>query len=132
MNTLPLTFDMAQQWPSSTIKLTAEQATALGIDIAADEIRGELKTFGPWQIPVSYKAICVSMKRGTIPGHYSESVTEKTVYGPRTLSQPKQDGYCLSGKVSINGKSYRAFTSSELFEVNGHLINVSVIHACIK
>jgi hypothetical protein len=128
----PLTFDLSSQWPSSVIKLTEEQAKQLGIDITADEIRGEMQTRGPWSIPVSYKAICVSIKRGVLPGHYSETVTEKTVYGMRSLSGVKQSGYCLEGTASINGRKYKAFTSSELFEVNGRLINVAVIHACTK
>jgi hypothetical protein len=132
MKQQPLIIDLSNQWPSSVIKLTEAQAISLGIDIAADEVRGEMQVRGPWSTPVSYKAICVSMKRGVLPGHYSESVTEKTVYGVRSLSNLKQSGYCLDGTVSINGRKYKAFTSSELFEVNGRLINVAVIHACIK
>jgi hypothetical protein len=35
--------------------------------------------------------------------------------------------------VSINGKKYSCFTSSQLFELeNGKLINVAVIYARIK
>jgi hypothetical protein len=111
--------------PCSTIELTKEQAEKLGIDTSQDEIRGELKTFGPWSIPVSYKALCIS----AVYGEYSEPQS-KTIYGKRSLLNVKEDGYSLGGKVSIGGKKYRAFTSSQLFQIEGKLIDVAVIHAC--
>jgi len=127
-----LTFDLQNQWPSSTIKLTEKQANELGILISDDDQQGELKTFGPWNIPVSFKTIAVSAKWGIIEGHFSKSCIEKTVYGIRTMTNLRQSGYELEGYVSINGKKHTCFTSSELFEVNGKLINVAVIHARIK
>jgi hypothetical protein len=121
------TFTM--NWPSSVIKLTEEQAKQFGIDITQDEIRGDLKTHGMWNIPVSFKAIAIKAKLEQPEGHFSKCFTEKTVYGIRTMTNIRQSGYELEGYVSINGKKHSCFTSSELFEVNGKLINVAVIHA---
>ena len=37
----------------------------------------------------------------------------------------------LEGRVKVNGKAYRGFTSSQLFELpDGKLINAATIHAC--
>jgi len=124
------TFKM--NWPSSTIKLTEEQAKQFGIDINTDQIRGELKTHGVWQLPVSFKAIAMSGKLGIPEGHFSQTFVEKTVYGMRTMTNLRQSGYELEGYVSINGEKYTCFTSSQLFEVNGKLIDVAVIHARVK
>lgn len=124
------TFKMV--WPSSVIKLTEDQAKQFGIDITQDEQRGNLKTFGVWNIPVSFKTIAISAKYEVTEGHFSKCCTEKTVYGIRTMTNVRQGGYELEGYVSIGGKKYSCFTSSELFEVNGKLINVSVIHARVR
>lgn len=117
--------------PDSTIKLTLEQAAQLGINTDQDEQQGILKTFGVWNIPVNYKALAMSAvyDRETI---LSPTVKQKTFYGQRTLTNVRQDGYYLEGYVSINGKKYSAFTSDQLFEVNGKLINVATIHARVK
>jgi len=53
---------------------------------------------------------------------------EITIYGNRTLSNPKPGGYELEGRVSLQGKKHTAFTSSHLFDLeNGHLIDVGII-----
>ena len=114
----------------STIKLTKEQALKFGIDPSKDQQRGELKTFGCWGIPYSFRALCVSAvyeKTG-----YSTECTEKTVYGMRTMSNVKQGGYELEGRVSVNGKKYTCFTSSQSFEIDGKSIEIATIHARIK
>ena len=51
-----------------------------------------------------------------------------TIYGKRTLTDIKQDGYALFGRVSVGGKKHRAFTSSRIFEKNGKLVSVAVLH----
>lgn len=118
--------------PESAIKLTEDQATSLGIDITQDEIRGDLKTYGVWNLPVSFKALCMSAKYGVKENEFLTSCLESTIYGNRTMTNVRQGGYELEGYVSINGKKYSCFTSSQLFEVNNHLINVSVIHARVR
>jgi hypothetical protein len=115
--------------PQVAIVLTAKQATEIGIDMSLDEQRGELKTVGLWQIPVSFKALCIS---ATYTKEGFTKFTQKIIYGTRTLTDVKQGGYELEGYVSVNGKKYSAFTSSQLFEVDGKLIDVAIIHARIK
>jgi hypothetical protein len=111
--------------------ITAEQAAAIltAAEIEAGEKRGELKTAGPWQIPVSYKALAVSQD---FSGEGWERYGRPwKVYGPRVLSNVRQGGHELEGRVSIGGKSYRGFTSSGLVELPGRrLVSVGVIHVC--
>lgn len=113
--------------PDYTIKLTREEAIKLGIDPTLEKQYGEMKTQSPWGICTSFKALCVS-KTYDKSKMYTE-VTETVLYGSRTMSRPKQGGYELEGYVSIKGKKYSAFTSSQLFNVDGKLIDVAIIHA---
>ena len=116
------------------LSITREELLSLGItedDIEKGEKRGVLNTYGPWCIPVSYKALCMSMVN-TYPD-FPSITHSKTAYGIRTLTNVKQGGYVLEGYVSIGGKKHSAFTSSQLFELpGGKLIDVAVIHARIK
>ena len=112
--------------PEVAIKLTKEQASLLGIDTTKDQMEGELKTRGAWSIPISYKAICITAIYEKV--YYTKCI-QKTIIGIRTLSNVRQGGYHLEGYVSIKGKKYSAFTSSQLFEIEGKLIDVAVIHA---
>lgn len=116
-----------------SLKLTQEQADQLFTPdqiSSADEIRGELKTYGMWQIPVSYKALCTSNNWPEQENGITSS-GPVSVFGVRVLSGCRQSGYELEGRVSVDGKRYRGFTSSQLFELpNGRLINVATIHAC--
>jgi hypothetical protein len=53
------------------------------------------------------------------------------IYGLRTLSQARQSGYQMEGRVSVGGKRCRAFTSSMMFErEDGSLCNVAVLEVC--
>jgi len=115
------------------IKLTFEQATELGIDTAKDEIHGHMKTWGPWQIPVSYRALCTSSDyTPESERNYTAQRDAVHYYGFRTMCNCVQSGYAMEGRVSVNGKSVRAFTSSDLVELpDGKLISIATIHACI-
>lgn len=86
------------------------------------EIWGKLKTFGPWQIPLSYKALAMSCDFGKFA----------RLYGLRTMTNIRESGYDLEGRVSIAGRKYRAFTSSMLMQrSDGSLCSVATIHVCI-
>ena len=112
------------------IKISRQQAIELGINPDLDQQHGELKTFGPWQIPVSYKALCLSSVYDNIKGYTDRK--EVTFYGLRTMAKPVHSaGSTMEGRVSIDGKKYSAFTSSQLFEIDGKLIDVATIHARI-
>jgi hypothetical protein len=107
--------------------LTLEQAQSFltDADISLGMKRGDLKTFGPWQLPVSYTALATSCD-------FAAEGRPLTVYGLRTLTKVNQSGHELEGRVSINGKSYRGFTSSQLFELpDGRLVSVAIIHVCM-
>jgi len=118
---------------SGAIKLTEEQSQQLflGLGDSIDEVRGQLESFGSWQIPLRYKALRIS---GVFAPKYSgRHYDSYTVYGPGTLTKLHQSGHELEGRVSINGRKVRGFTSSQLFELpSGHLVNVAVIFACLN
>lgn len=116
------------------LKITEGDLLAMGInqaDIETGEKRGDLKTYGPWQIPVSYRALCMSMVNAY--PDFPSITHSKTAYGVRTLTNIRQGGYELEGRVSIKGKKYTAFASSQLFELpDGRLIDVATIHARVR
>ncbi len=122
---------MVLQYTPGAIKLTEAQARLLftDTDIEKGEQRGETKSIGPWQIPVTYQALCTSniFYRDTYPVEHGPL----HVYGKRVLFDLKASGYQLEGRVKVNGVSRRGFTSTQLFELpNGKLIDAAIIHAC--
>ena len=52
------------------------------------------------------------------------------VHGWRKLSNPRESGYQIEGRVSVAGKRRRAFTSDLLLCVNGHLCSVAKLYVC--
>jgi len=121
----------------AALPIAEAELEAMGItadDIKAGEKRGDLKTFGPWGIPVSYRALCMSRAYTPVEKQrYSAETDSVTSYGIRTLTNVRQCGYELEGRVSIGGKKYTAFSSSQLFELpDGRLIDVAIIHARVR
>jgi hypothetical protein len=114
--------------PDVAIKLTTEQAKELQIDTSQDQISGELKTVGVWGIPVSFRALCITK---SYDASISNNCTNIDIYGLRTMSNVRSAGYHLEGQVSVGGKKYSCFTSTQLFEVDGKLIDVATIYARI-
>lgn len=109
------------------LKLTADQWKNFLSETMEDQ-RGNLETFGPWQIPVRYIAPAISIEWG----EYNTPISY-TLYGQRTLNSLRQSGYELEGRVSVNGRKVRGFTSSLLVELpDGRLLETAVIHCCKK
>jgi len=106
-------------------KLTLEQAKELFGDHYLDyEIRFNLETKGPWSIVSKLSGLCARQNFGT---------GDITIYGNRSMSDLRESGYEMEGRVSIDGKKYTCFTTSHLFELeNGHLISVAIIFPRIK
>jgi len=115
--------------PGATPISDADALSLFGSEaIAAGERRGEIVTTGPWSIIRSYKALATTAtwKPGAAGYDY---VNTYTLHGDRTITAPRQSGYCLEGWVSIAGKRRSCFTSSILFELpDKRLIDVAVIH----
>lgn len=110
---------------AGAIKITEAQLAAFGIQ--PEDSRGELETFGPWHIPVRYKALAVSY---VFSNHWAETVT---LYGARTMGELKESGYCLEGRVSVAGQKRPGFTSAQLWELPcGRLIETATIHVCMN
>lgn len=111
--------------------ISLEDATRLfgPAAIEAGELRGTMTTYGPWQIIHSYTAHACTATWKPGPAGY-DYVDTYTLHGPRTMSRPRQLGYCLEGHVSIAGQRRSCFTSSILFQLpDGRLIDIAVIHA---
>jgi hypothetical protein len=89
---------------------------------------GELETRGAWGLSVRFSALAVS----AVWGEHGLMRT-LTVYGPRTMHNLRESGYHLEGQVSIGGRKYSAFTSSQLFQLpDGRLLETATIHARIR
>ena len=111
--------------PDVAIQLTEEQFNLLGIDIKGDQVRLDINTTGGhWQQPIRAKGLCIAVK-------FENSTRVKAVlFGQRVINKIRPEGYHLEGWVSIEGKSYSCFTSTQLFtKPNGDLINVETIFA---
>jgi hypothetical protein len=125
--------------PRGSLPCTLAELLAFGVPMSAIEsdMRGELKTIGPWQIPVSYRALAMStVYTDETRAMWSAQTDSKTVHGMRTMTQCHQEGYQLEGRVTVDGKSHRAFTSSQLFSVRMpdgtiKLVKMATIHVCI-
>jgi hypothetical protein len=53
------------------------------------------------------------------------------IFGMRSLTDMREDGYVMRGRVSIEGKKYPAFTTDRIFcNSSGKLINVAILYVC--
>ena len=112
---------MKKQYPMAKClggSWTLEKNDVWNIPDGVHEVRGEMETVGMWSICHHYSALAVDR--------------DGYVYGIRSLSKPRESGYVLEGRVSIDGKSYRAFTSSKLFQRgDGSLCDVAILYVCM-
>lgn len=97
---------------------TLEPNSVWNIPEGVSEVRGEIKhSRFPFASYIGFRALAMD--------------GDGYVYGVRSLTNCREDGYCLAGQVSIDGRKYRAFTSSTLFQrQDGSLCDVAVIHVC--
>ena len=71
-------------------------------DEPVNEVPFQYETQGPWGFIKALRGLVIDLNG--------------CVYGMRSLSRPKQDGYVMRGYVSIGGKKHRVFTGTKLFE----------------
>lgn len=122
--------------PDPALPLTDEFASQLFTpdEIAKGEKRFEIKTRGTWGVVSSVHALAVEYSSDrTLLSKYAPDYcqTHAAIYGIRALSKAKQIGYELEGRVSIGGKSRRAFTSSMIFRLSdGRLLNCAILYVC--
>ena len=96
--------------------------------VNAGERRFAMKTFGPWQIVRSIRALAVTAEWAEKPWG-GRAVTSYTFYGDQTGHQVTQPGTWSECRVSIGGKKLSAFTSSVMFQTeDGKLVDVAVLH----
>jgi hypothetical protein len=125
-DTLPITFIKP---PAGAIPISWEIADALGV--RDGDRRFDIETRGPWHMVSKCRGIRMTSKFNRSPGY---TITDAvTVWGPGTLSSPRESGYQLEGRSSVPvfGK-VRAFTSSQLFELpDGKLRDCCEIFCCV-
>ena len=116
--------------PDVAIKLTKEQFKVFNIDTSKDT---HLNTehSGVWQQIAKCSGLCMSATWDK--SSMFARKTEAVIYGNRTMSDIRSGGYELEGRVSIDGKKYTCFTSSQLFDTpEGKTIEVGIIHARVR
>lgn len=117
--------------PSGAVPATIEQLLALGIpqeSIDAGKHSFETITTYPW-------GHCHRLRAIVEFAEFGQFSSKKWVqfFPMRAMSSPREDGYCMRGYVSVGGVKYKAFTSSQLFELPcGKLVDVAVIFASRK
>lgn len=86
--------------------------------IEAAPERFEMETVGYWSTIQRCRAMAVD--------------SNNYAFGVRSLQRPRSSGYELEGRVSIKGRTHRAFTSSILFArpSDGGLVDRAVLHVC--
>jgi hypothetical protein len=113
--------------PPVAIPATVEELTALGFTQA--EIDAGEKRFE--HLPYDrFRAIVERAEWA----HDSHGITMGRAwvefYPIRTLTDTRQNGYAMDGRVSLNGRKHSAFTTDQLFELpDGRLISAAVIFA---
>jgi hypothetical protein len=112
--------------PAGAIPATVEQLKSLGFaqaEIDAGEKRFEHLPYGRFRAIVE---LAEWKNRDAL-------ILEKSwveFYAVRTLTDTRQNGYAMDGRVSLNGRKHSAFTTDQLFQLpDGRLISAAVIFA---
>lgn len=111
------------------LPITTTEAAALGItpaDITAGGKRLDITTFGAWSIVRTVRGLT----RTTEYNPETNRAVSCTFHGVRTMSHPRPTGYDMEGRVSVKGTKRRAFTTSQMFDIEGTLVEVGILHAC--
>jgi hypothetical protein len=108
-----------------TVNITPQQWCDYISPVLEDQ-RGELETRGPWSVPVRYSAPAVTVTWASTPYAAMETIT---LWGRRTMSDPRESGYVLEGRASLGGAKRTCFTSSQMFRLpDGRLLETATIH----
>ncbi len=100
--------DRTAVWPDD---MPLPEGTAKG------ERRLQIETRGPWGVVSKITGLAVAKDPDGV-----------RVYGDRSLLKPRESGYQMEGRVSVDGKSYRAITSSQLFVHQGKLVDIGILY----
>ena len=111
--------------------LGGSYSVPVGLNLPDDtnEVRFEIEHHGPWQLVSRVRGLCVSMDMQETD--YGQRITAGFyVHGVRAMSDIKESGYQLEGRVAVNGRKRSAFTGSILFErADGSLLEVACLIA---
>jgi len=76
--------------------------------IISRESRLKVNTRGAWGIVGTVRGLCVKYNKDH----------KHSIIGIRSMTNVKECGYELEGRVSVDGEKLRAFTSSMIFEIS--------------
>lgn len=98
---------------------------------AGEDIRFETKHAGMFHKLVGVRALAVT-DIAYDTGKHTGCANTRRIIGMRSLQNMRESGYQQEGRVSVDGKKYRAFTSDMLVtDASGRLINVAVLYVCM-
>ena len=108
------------------IPITLEDFTSY-IGSPNEDVRGRIDARGPWGIIAKFSAPCIRLNWKQT--EYGAIIESATLYGWRTMGNPKESGCSLEGTVSIKGRKISAYTSSALWRLpDGRLISSATIN----
>jgi hypothetical protein len=81
----------------------------------------EMQTQGPWSLLVNLRALAIEKCENGV-----------LVYGDRNMRYPRENGCAQFGRVSVDGKKRRAFTSSMLVTHKGQIYSFAVLCLCTE
>ena len=116
--------------PEPAIPVSWELADRLGI--RSTDRRFDIETRGPWQIAVR---LCAPVAASYFDRSKPYTVTRgfSLLSDCGTMTDPRQSGYDMEGRVSVAGKKVSAFTSSQLFRLpDGSLRDCAIIFARLR
>lgn len=96
------------------------------------EARFQTQERGPWGMLSKITALAVSREFGEAGRPRTPAQSGIIVYGVRSMCDPRQSGHEVEGHVSIGGVKRSAFTSSQMFLVDGRLVGVAVLHVRMR
>jgi hypothetical protein len=101
--------DHSVKWP--------EDAGEFPGEIVDGKVHFVMETQGVWNQIRKISALAVEKSEDGI-----------IIHGERSLLNPTPSGYDMEGYVSISGKKFSAFTSSQMFHVKGELVDVAIFY----
>jgi len=87
------------------------------VECDGGEAKFEIETYGPARLIATIRGLAVEKAEQGV-----------RVHGVRSLQKLRSAGYEYEGTVSLGGSKRSAFTTTQLFAVEGKLVDVSVLY----
>jgi len=101
----------------STLVAVWPSGEAFPVECDGGEAKFEIETYGPVRSVATIRGLAVEKTGAGV-----------RVHGVRSLQKLRPAGYEYEGTVSLGGSKRSAFTTTQLFVVEGKLVDVSVLY----